>query len=177
LKGNDIQFDSVSKKATPLNLHEVTLRNFSLSRDNTTSPKDILTSSPSYSITIRSGSFINEKIISNWKNVSINKAAQSFSVDSFSATPVLSRDAFIKASPFQTDYMTFSVSNIHLKGFVPDSYFTDSTVQINSINFYKPYFTSYRDKRSPFKERIIKPLPSNCPAYSFQVFYRYNKYF
>jgi len=160
LKGTDIQFDNVDKNATPLNLHDVTLRNFSLSSDNTASPKDILANSPSYSIAIRSGSFINEKIISHWKNISIDKAAQSFSVDSFSAIPVLSRDAFIKASPFQTDYITFSVANIHLKGFVPDSYFTDSTIRINSINFYNPYFTSYRDKRHPFKAGVIKPLPS-----------------
>jgi len=71
-----------------------------------------------------------------------------------------SRDAVIKASLFQTDYMTFSVSNLLLKGFEPDKYLKDSSVLIRSINLTSPYFTSYRDKRFPFKEGIIKPLPS-----------------
>jgi hypothetical protein len=160
LNGNDIHFDSLGKKATPLNLHQVTAKGFSLSSENTGSLKDILISNPSYSIAIQSGDFKNEKNISNWKNVSVNKAAQSFSIDSLSVIPVLSRDAFIKASPFQTDYMTLRISNILLKGFEPDRYFTDSIVLIKSINLTEPYFTSYRDKRPPFNAGIIKPLPS-----------------
>jgi hypothetical protein len=160
LKGSEIRFDSLGKKATPLNLHQVTARNFFLSSENTGSLKDLLAGSPSYSVTIQSGNFKNENIISNWENVSVNKAAQSFSVDSFSMIPVLSREAFVNASPFQRDYMTFRISNILLKGFDPDRYLKDSTVLIRSMNLTAPYFTSYKDKRLQFKEGIIKPLPS-----------------
>jgi hypothetical protein len=56
--------------------------------------------------------------------------------------------------------MTFRSGKILATKFDMNQYLSDSIVRIGDLNITNPYFTSYRDKRPPFKAGIIKPLPS-----------------
>jgi hypothetical protein len=91
-------------------------------------------------------------------NLRYSKPGQEVSLDSFSFQPQASRDEFVNASPFQTDYMTLKSANVTMKRFSIDQYLKDSTFRIHTLTFDSPYFTSYRDKRPPFNAGIIKPL-------------------
>ncbi len=103
---------------------------------------------------------VDEKNNWKWHNLFFNKPGQSFSLDSFSFHPVVSRDEFIAASKWQTDYMTLTTGRVAVSKFDLDQYLEDSVFRSGNISIDSAYFTSYRDKRPPFRSGIIKDLPA-----------------
>lgn len=95
-----------------------------------------------------------------WYNFSYYNTSRTASLDSFSFHPLVSRETFIAASPWQTDYMRLTTGRISINRLDIDRYFKDSVVNAGDIIISNPYFTSYRDKRPPFRAGIIKPLPT-----------------
>jgi hypothetical protein len=73
---------------------------------------------------------------------------------------VKSRDEFVAAHKWQTDYMTIRTGKVTVSKFDLDQYLEDSVFRSGNISITDPYFTSYRDKRPPFNAGIIKPLPA-----------------
>jgi len=152
--------DSIGKKPANVNVYEGVLNNLVLGSDVIGNIKSIIEKNPAFTISNVSGQITDEKNNWQWYNLSFNKPAQSFSVDSFSFHPVLTRDEFVAASPWQTDYMTLKTGKISVSTFNIDQYLEDSVFRTGNITIDKPYFTSYRDKTPPFNAGIIKYLPT-----------------
>jgi len=115
---------------------------------------------PDLSLSHIKGMMITEKSDLRWHNLSFSNVDQSASLDSFSFKPVISRDSFVAASPFQVDYMTLNTGRIKIAKIDMLHYFNDTILNVKGVSISQPDFSSYRDKRPPFREGIIKPLPS-----------------
>ena len=150
--------DSIGKKPANVKVYEGTVRNLTLGSEINNDIKSIIRKNPSFIVGNVSGQFIDEKNNWQWHNLSFDKPAQRFSLDSFSYHPVMTRDEFVAASPWQTDYMTIKTGKVSVSKFNLDQYLEDSVFRSGNITIDEPYFTSYRDKTPPFRSGIIKPL-------------------
>ncbi len=158
LTARNFKADSLGKKPANVKVDSVKIENFNLSSEFISSLPVLISNNPSFTISNVSGYIKNEKNNLQWYNLSFSKATQSITLDSFSFLPVLSRDAFVDASPYQTDYMTLRTGKINITKFDLDRYLGDSILRLGDLSITNPYFTSYRDKRPPFHAGIIKPL-------------------
>src|SRR4030095_10292849 len=137
--------DSIGKKYANIKVYEGILKNLHLGSEINGDMKAIIKKNPAFTITDISGEFVDEKSIWKWHDLSFNKAAKSFSVDSFSFHPVMNRDEFVAASKWQTDYITLKTGKISVAKFDLDQYLEDSVFRSGNIAIDNPYFTSYRD--------------------------------
>lgn len=152
--------DNLGKKSTELRITGGTMKNFELGSSINGSLISILRKNPNFSISDISGYMQNEKINLSWDNITYNKPKELISIDSIGFRPVMSRDSFVAASPWQTDYITFRSKNINITKFKLEEYLEDSIFRAGNVEVAYPLFTSYRDKTPPFHEGIIKPLAS-----------------
>jgi hypothetical protein len=150
--------DSLGKKPATVKLYEGTLKNLQLGSEINGDLKAIIKKNPSFTISDISGEIIDEKNYWAWSNLSFSKPGQSLSVDSVSFHPVKSRDEFVSASKWQTDYITLKTGKVSVSKFDLGQYLEDSVFRSGNITIDEPYFTSYRDKTPPFHAGIIKPL-------------------
>lgn len=150
--------DSLGKKPATVKLYEGVLKNLQLGSEINGDLKGIIKKNPSFTISDISGEIIDEKNYWAWSNLSFSKPGQSLSVDSVSFHPVKSRDEFVSASKWQTDYITLKTGKVSVAKFDLDQYLEDSVFRSGNITIDEPYFTSYRDKTPPFHAGIIKPL-------------------
>jgi hypothetical protein len=152
--------DSLGKKPANVKVHEGILSDLKLGSAISGNLKKIIEKNPSFKLSEVSGEIISEKNRWNWYNLSFDKPRKTFTLDSFFYEPVVSRDEFIAASKWQTDYMTIKTGKIAVSKFDLDQYLGDSVFRSGTVSIHDPYFTSYRDKRPPFNGGIIKPLPA-----------------
>jgi hypothetical protein len=150
--------DSLGKKPATVKLYEGILKNLQLGSEINGDLKAIIKKNPSFTISDISGEIIDEKNHWTWSDLSFSKPGQSLSVDSVSFHPVKSRDEFVSASKWQTDYITLKTGKISVSKFDLGQYLEDSVFRSGNITIDEPYFTSYRDKTPPFHAGIIKPL-------------------
>ncbi len=150
--------DSLGKKPATVKLYEGILKNLQLGSEINGDLKAIIKKNPSFTISDISGEIIDEKNYWTWSDLSFSKPGQSLSVDSVSFHPVKSRDEFVSASKWQTDYITLKTGKVSVSKFDLDQYLEDSVFRSGNITIDEPYFTSYRDKTPPFHAGIIKPL-------------------
>ena len=152
--------DSLGSKPANLKIYEGVIKNLHLGSEITGNIKEMIKKNPAFTVSNVSGQVIDENNKWDWYNLSFNKPGKSFSVDSFSYHPVKTRDEFIAASKWQTDYMTIKTGKVTVSAFDLDQYLDDSVFRSGNVTIANPYFTSYRDKRPPFNTGIIKPLPA-----------------
>jgi hypothetical protein len=157
IEAKNFTADSLGKKPANI-LVDGVLKNFVFGSSISGDLKAIIEKNPSLNISNVSGHIIDEKKSVRWYNFSYDKPNQTASLDSFSYLPALTRDEFIKASPWQTDYMTVNTGRVTISKFNIDQYLEDSVFRAGNVAIDQPYFTSYRDKRPPFRSGIIKPL-------------------
>ena len=159
-KAKNFFADSIGKKPANVKVYEGVLKNLVLGSEINNDIKAIIKKNPSFTVTNVSGQIIDEKNNWKWHNLSFNKPGKSFSLDSFSFQPNASRDEFVAASKWQTDYMTLRTGKVTVSKFDLDQYLEDSVFRSGNINIDSAYFTSYRDKTPPFRSGIIKELPA-----------------
>ncbi|HET9746120.1 MAG TPA: hypothetical protein VFP97_10420 [Chitinophagaceae bacterium] len=152
--------DSLGKNPANVKVHEGSLRDLNLGSSISGNLKRIIEKNPSFKLSDVSGEIMSEKNNWKWYNLSFDKPRKSFTLDSFFYEPVATRDEFIAASKWQTDYMTIKTGKIAVSRFDLDEYLGDSVFRSGTVTIDDPYFTSYRDKRPPFHAGIIKPLPA-----------------
>ena len=160
LDAKNFSADSLGNKPANVKVYQGTLRNLKFGSEINGNLKKIIEKNPSFTMNDISGQVIDQKNKWDWYNLSFDKAGKSFSLDSFFYEPVATRDEFIAASKWQTDYMTIKTGKISVAKFDLDEYLADSVFRSGNINIDAPYFTSYRDKTPPFHAGIIKPLPA-----------------
>ena len=152
--------DSIGNKPANVKIVEGVIKNLTLGSEMSGNIKELIKKNPAFTVSDISGQIVDEDSKWDWYNLSFNKPGKSFSVDSFSYHPVKSRDEFIAAHKWQTDYMTIKTGKVTVSKFDLDQYLEDSVFRSANVTINDPYFTSYRDKRPPFNSGIIKPLPA-----------------
>lgn len=152
--------DSLGKKALQLKLNRGRLENLMLGSETGSHLETIIDKNPFFTVSNVSGQITDDKNKWTWANLSYSQSGKLLSVDSFLFQPLLSREEFVAASAWQTDYITFRSGKISISGFDAGRYFKDSVLAAGNLRINEPLFTSYRDKRPPFRAGIIKPLPS-----------------
>jgi hypothetical protein len=152
--------DSFGKKPANVKVYGGVLKNLVLGTEINGNLRKIIEKNPSFTVSDISGQIIDEKNKWDWYNLSFDKPGKSFSLDSFSYSPVLTRDEYIAASKWQTDYMTVKTGKVIVNKFDLDQYLADSVFRSGTVSITDPYFTSYRDKTPLFNAGIIKPLPA-----------------
>ncbi len=160
LNAANFSADSLGKKAAQLTLKSSKLENLMLGSETGSRLETIIDKNPFFTVSNVSGQITDDKNKWTLSNLSYSQPGKLLSVDSFSFQPQLSRDEFVAASAWQTDYITFSSGKISISGIDLNRYLEDSVVSAGILRINNPLFTSYRDKRPPFKAGIIKPLPS-----------------
>ena len=160
LTADNFSTDSVGKKPASAKLISGKIENLNLNSEIIKSLPTLIKENPDFIVSNVSGYIVDQKNDLQWHNLSYSKSKQIISLDSISYIPVVSRDDFIAANPFQTDYMTLRTGKISVSKFDLDQILKDSILRIGELDITDPYFTSFRDKRPPFKSGIIKPLPT-----------------
>jgi hypothetical protein len=76
--------------------------------------------------------------------------------------PVISKEEYFSYHKFQIDYIQASIPSVEF--LYPDihRYLRDSVLRVSSITIVQPELTISRDKRYPFLNTAIKPLPTNA---------------
>ncbi|MGN6419708.1 MAG: hypothetical protein ACTHMC_19555 [Pseudobacter sp.] len=123
-------------------------------------PEQFFRHSPMMSLHHFTGYHISKTNHFTWHNLSYRNKQRELSLDSFSYTPVATRDEFIAAHPYQTDYIQARTGKVLIKNIDHRLYFSDSTLNIHSIFIQDAGINVYRDKRPPFQHGIYKPLPT-----------------
>jgi hypothetical protein len=72
---------------------------------------------------------------------------------------VLSRDSFIASVPYQTQYITATLSNLQIEEVKPEGYIRDSMIHLKQLIVDQPVIRVYKDKTLPYVPGPIKPLP------------------
>jgi hypothetical protein len=92
--------------------------------------------------------------------ISIDNSFGSVSADSLHFSPNITADSFISIQEFRKDYITVSTGKISMRNLAIDKFVTDSILNISSVDIHHPVMYIYKDMHLPFKEGIIKPLPT-----------------
>lgn len=121
--------------------------------------KELAANNPSWSLADVAGYYKTDKDDFRWHGVHFNAKLKTLSLDSFSYTPVPTRDAFIAAHPFQTDYIKAKTGLLKINHIDLNAWFGDSVLKAQSITIEAPSIAVFRDKHPPFQHGIIKPLP------------------
>ncbi len=153
--------DSIGKNPAHWKINTGKIENLKIGSAFISALPKIMENNPDFSITNISGQITDNKNKWYWENFAYYKKTESASLDTFSFLPVMTRDEFIAATPWQTDYMTINTGPLSINKIEIEQYIKDSTIKAGNISISYPYFTSYRDKRPPFHEGIIKPLAVN----------------
>lgn len=161
LSANNFRFDSLGKSTGSFVMDNGELKEMNISSSTVRNIKNLLAANNAFQINKFNGHYIDTEKSLWWYNGSINKARNSFSLDSFSFKQELGLNAFLAKQKYQTDYMNVKTGAININPFDIDAYLKDSTIKIGTATIDKIFFTDYKDKNLPFHAGIIKPLPVN----------------
>lgn len=92
-------------------------------------------------------------------NIGFTNGNKTISIDSVIFHPSMDRDSFNRMQQWQKDYMQVATGKIRIRNFDFDRLAADSLFNVGQIEINHPSLHIYKDKRLPFQEGIIKPLP------------------
>jgi hypothetical protein len=81
-------------------------------------------------------------------------------VDSFSFSPNITPDSFVRIQEFRKDYISVVTGKIRARNLEINKFLADSVMNITTLDIHHPAMYIYKDMHLPFKEGIIKPLPT-----------------
>lgn len=155
------QFDNYSRnKGNQTHADSLAFRDLHFNTAWLKEPEQFFRNSPALSIQYFTGSHTSKTDHFSWQNLNYSPRQKELSLDSFHYTPVASREEYIAAHPFQTDYIRAWTGPVIFKNIEPVMYFHDSTLTVSSIVIQRPSIEVFRDKRPPFQHGIYKPLPT-----------------
>ena len=102
---------------------------------------------------------IDEKTHLEVFNIGFTNGNKTISIDSLVFHPSMDRDSFNRMQQWQKDYMQVVTGKIRIRNFDFDRLSADSLYYAGQIEINHPSIHIYKDKRLPFQEGIIKPLP------------------
>ncbi len=90
----------------------------------------------------------------------IDNSSGTAGADSISFKPNPTVDSFISMQEFRKDYITVNIGKVRMRNLAVDKFLSDSILNISSLDIEHPSMHIYKDMHLPFKEGIIKPLPT-----------------
>jgi hypothetical protein len=157
----DFRLDSIGKTKGNLILSSGSLNDLNISSSNITDIQKLVAANSSFRLQQMTGHYSNASKNLRWFNAGFNRTTNTFSLDSISITPALSKDSFLAKQAFQTDYINLKAGAVSIGPVDIDKYIKDKTLNIGTASIDKFLFTDYRDKQLPFNAGVIKPLPVN----------------
>lgn len=158
----DLAFDSLGRKNGKISISSAKLNDLDIRWNLFSDIQRLVRENAAFRLGNISGTYENKEVYFLWKNVSFDKYNRTFSLDSFSISPVPSRDSFMAATAWQTDYMKFRTGAVVAGPFDLDRYLADTVVQAGRIEINNAFLSSFRDKRKPFQGGKIKHLPAGA---------------
>lgn len=156
----NFRMDSIGKLKSEFFMESAFVSNLAINNENVKDAGRLVRESPRIALGSSSGVVRNSQDEFKWFNLSLDNENKSISLDSFSYHPVVSREEFVAASKWQTDYMTFRSGKLTATGFDAGQYTNDSILRFHVFTITDPRFTTYRDKRPPFRAGFYKDLPT-----------------
>ncbi|AXY73475.1 hypothetical protein D3H65_05565 [Paraflavitalea soli] len=153
----NMQIDGIGKDSGRLSLKALTIEQLAIQGNQ--HHQEWLNNSPNLSLRDFSGDLTTTKNYFRWKQLSYHHRERLLSIDSFTYTPMVSRDAYIAAHPYQTDYIQLHTGRINIHRADLNKYFKDTLIHIGALAIYEPAISVYRDKRPPREPDVIRPLP------------------
>lgn len=157
---SNLRLDTLGEKIYNVDLHNAELSNVSLNSKWLSNLPNLINRNAGLQIKNATFSFSDANNNYRLYNLNIDNPGKSAGLDSFAFQPHLGRDSFISKNPWQTDYMTLRTGSMKISGFDAIQNSNDSSFKAKKITIDDPVFTTYRDKRKPFRAGIIKPLPT-----------------
>jgi len=139
----DAELDSVSLQSHQLNVHS------------------IITASPGLALNRISAALHTQNNYFHFGNVVYSKKRKSASIDSFYYSPAISRDSFMAASAYETQFIQGSTGKISITGIDLGAYLADSVLDLGKIEINQPVLSIYKDKTRPFNPAAVHLLPVN----------------
>ena len=155
----DFTLDSMGKSKASLVLNNGSLTNLNIRSSTIKNLHQLVAANSDFQLQQMSGNYSNTNTNIQWFNAGFNRINNTFSADSFSVFPVLSKDSFLAKQSFQTDYITLKSGEISLGAIDIDTYIKNKVLNIKKAAIDNLLFTDYKDKQLPFNSGIIKPLP------------------
>ncbi len=155
----DIFFDSLDNNDSKLRITKARLNDLEIRSSSLTDIPRLVKENAAFRVREITGEYTSRNVMLKWDNVGFDKYTRTFSLDSFSMRPVESRDSFIARQQFQADYITLKTGAIFIGPFDLDTYLTDTIVSVGNIKIDDVLFSTFRDKRKPFRGGKTKPLP------------------
>lgn len=162
LDAKNFVIDSLGKQQGTLTITTAKLYDLSISSALLLNIRDLIHHNTAFTLDEVTGSYITSQNRFNWYNAGYNKATKYFFADSFLYRPVMDREAFVTAHPYQADYIQLKTGEIIIGPLDIDKYISDTvlnagTIKVHDINMY-----DYRDHRMPREAGIIRPLPTTA---------------
>lgn len=159
LRAINFLFDNLGRNAGRLELRSIDLDNLAISSSTILNLRQLLMENKNFRVTGITGQYENTKMHIDWMNAGYDKRAKKLSLYSFNYRPVLSKNDFVAAQQYQTDYITLRTGPIDIQSFDIDRYLGDTVLKAKHILINDVVMENYRDKRLPFRAGIIKLLP------------------
>lgn len=157
---NNLELENIGKKEGMLAIDSINLKNIQLNSGFLKKLQNITEVNTDFEVKQFTGSYADTTIKAKWFNAAFDRITKTFSLDSVSYQPLLTRDSFLAKQAHQVDYITaksgaVQISPVEINQFINKNELSAGKVVINDF-----YFTDYKDKRLPFNAGIIKPLPA-----------------
>lgn len=159
LVARNFLFDSLDKTGGMLNIKTAKLSNLMLSSSFLLSPHELAKRNPSLLLEEISGSYQNSLNIFDWHNLRFDGGTKELGIDSFSYLPRLTREQFMLAHPYQTDYAKVRTGAIQISGANLETFLKDTILDLRSITVHDGWLDDFRDQRLPRQPGLVRPLP------------------
>ncbi len=146
--------DTIKQVITLKNLN---LKKMSLGSISIKNYKDLLNNNRNLLLTNGDVVIDNGKTIIEINNLQVDRSKNMLSLDSFSFSPIIDRDSFMKTKPFQATYTKLKTGNILVSDINFEQLVNDTAFVAKKVNLMGGNFDLYSDKRLPFNH-VEKPM-------------------
>jgi len=157
----DFRLDSIGKAKGTLVLNSGSVENLTISSSTITRLQQLASANRFFKLKKLSGHYADSGTTLDWANAGFDRNSNTFSLDSFSVTPALSRDSFLARQSFQKDYISLRSGAVSIGPLDIEQFIRDGTLNGGMAVIDHFVITDYKDKRLPFNSGIIKLMPVN----------------
>ncbi len=155
----DLRLDSFGRVKSNLVMNSGSLKNLNISSTALLNLQKLAAANTAFQLSQLTGNYTNATTNLHWFNAGFNRSSNTFTLDSFSIIPALSRDSFMARQTHQVDYVTMRSGAVSIGPVDIDTYIKEKKLNIGKATLDKFLFTDYKDKQLPFPTGITKPLP------------------
>jgi hypothetical protein len=161
LNATNFTIDSLGKNDGRLTVEAARLDDLTISASLLLNMRALVGQNTRFHLHHITGSYTSSIEEYNWYNAGYDKKSNLFSLDSFSYKPVAGRNEYLKAQPYQTDYLFARTGRVSMGPFDIQRYVRDTILTPGTVTIDSGYLSSYRDKRMPRQPGIVQLLPVN----------------